>query len=316
MSKSYVSRIHLIVVYILLVIFALFLVSFVTQSSAASDSQDNNYPQNYRIVMPPFPESIQIFGEEVPLEDMDVKERLEREIIVNTYWHSSTLLILKRAERWFPVIEPILRKNNIPEDFKYISVIESSLDNVVSPAGATGFWQFMKGTAPKYGLEIRNEVDERYHVEKATEAACKYLQEAYDKFGSWATAAASYNMGITGVDKQIERQATTNYFNFILNEETSRYLFRAIAMKLVMTDPEIYGFNLKEYETYTPYETFEVEVSYDINDLALWAKDKEINYKWLKILNPWLRDNYLKVPNGKTYKIKLPVPGTVNIIAD
>jgi hypothetical protein len=224
--------------------------------------------------------------------------------------------MIKRAKRWFPVIEPILQKNNIPTDFKYISMIESNLDNLVSPAGATGFWQFMKGTAPKYGLEIRSGVDERYHVEKATEAACKYLQEAYDKFGSWSTAAASYNMGINGVERQIERQATTNYYNFILNEETSRYLFRAIALKLIINNPENYGFGINEYETYKPYETFEVEIKSDIKDLAIWAKDKEINYKWLKILNPWLRDNSVTVPNGTIYKIKLPKPGSINIIED
>ena len=224
--------------------------------------------------------------------------------------------MLKRAQRWFPVIEPILEKNGIPDDFKYISVIESNLDNVVSPAGATGFWQFVKGTAPKYNLEIRDEVDERYHLEKSTQAACDYLREAYDKFGSWATAAASYNMGIDGVAKQIERQKTSNYFNFILNDETSRYLFRAIAMKIIMNNPELYGFSVEEFEKYKPYETYEVEVNGDIKDLALWAKDKGINYKWLKILNPWLRDNTLNVPPGKTYKIKLPVRGSIYIIPD
>ena len=224
--------------------------------------------------------------------------------------------MLKRAQRWFPVIEPILEKNGIPDDFKYISVIESNLDNVVSPAGATGFWQFVKGTAPKYNLEIRDEVDERYHLEKSTQAACDYLREAYDKFGSWATAAASYNMGIDGVAKQIERQKTSNYFNFILNDETSRYLFRAIAMKIIMNNPELYGFSVEEFEKYKPYETYEVEVNSDIKDLALWAKDKGINYKWLKILNPWLRDNTLNVPPGKTYKIKLPERGSIYIIPD
>lgn len=315
MSVGHVSRVHLIMVYILLIISAVFLLNFYTQDSSSSMSQEN-YPQNYKIITPPLPESIKIFGEEVPLQDIDVRERLEREIIVNTYWHSNTILMLKRAQRWFPVIKPILEENNIPEDFKYISVIESNLDNLISPAGATGFWQFMKGTAPKYGLEIRNGVDERYHVEKSTQAACEYLKEAYEKFGSWSTAAASFNMGINGVEKQIERQATSNYYNFILNEETSRYLFRAIAMKIVINNPSTYGFGIEEYETYKPYETFEVEIKNDIKDLAVWAKDKDINYKWLKILNPWLRDNEVTVPAGKTYNIKLPKPGSINIIPD
>jgi len=316
MKTSSSSRVHVITLYLLLATAVLFLLNFYVQIEESKNNLHEKYPQNYQIVTPPVPESIEIFGEEVPLEDIDVRERLEREIIVNTYWHSYTILMLKRAQRWFPIIEPILDRNNIPDDFKYISVIESNLDNVVSPAGATGFWQFVKGTAPKYNLEIRDEVDERYHLEKSTQAACDYLREAYDKFGSWATAAASYNMGIDGVEKQIERQKTTNYFNFILNEETSRYLFRAIAMKIIMNNPELYGFSVEEFEKYKPYETYEVEVKSDIKDLALWAKDKGINYKWLKILNPWLRDNTLNVPAGKTYKIKLPERGSIYIIPD
>lgn len=316
MKTSSSSRVHVITLYLLLATAIFFLLNFYVQVEESKNNSQEKYPQNYQIVTPPVPESIEIFGEEVPLEDIDVRERLEREIIVNTYWHSYTILILKRAQRWFPIIEPILEKNDIPDDFKYISVIESNLDNVVSPAGATGFWQFVKGTAAKYNLEIRNEVDERYHLEKSTQAACDYLREAYDKFGSWATAAASYNMGIDGVAKQIERQKTSNYFNFTLNDETSRYLFRAIAMKIIMNNPELYGFSVEEFEKYKPYETYEVEVSSDIKDLALWAKDKGINYKWLKILNPWLRDNTLNVPPGKTYKIKLPERGSIYIIPD
>ena len=316
MKTSSSSRVHVITLYLLLATAVFFLLNFYVQVEESKNQQTDKYPQNYQIITPPVPESIEIFGEEVPLEDIDVRERLEREIIVNTYWHSNTILILKRAKRWFPIIEPILEKNDIPDDFKYISVIESNLDNVVSPAGATGFWQFVKGTAPKYNLEIRNEVDERYHLEKSTQAACDYLREAYDKFGSWATAAASYNMGINGVAKQIERQKTSNYFNFILNDETSRYLFRAIAIKIIMNNPELYGFSIEEFEKYKPYETYEVEVKSDIKDLALWAKDKEINYKWLKILNPWLRDNTLNVPAGKIYKIKLPERGSIYIIPD
>lgn len=316
MKTSSSSRVHVITLYLLLAVSVFFLLNFYVQFEQSKSNPIEKYPQNYQIVTPPVPESVEIFGEKVPLEDIDVRERLEREIIVNTYWHSYTILMLKRAERWFPVIEPILEKNNIPEDFKYLSVIESNLDNVVSPAGATGFWQFIKGTAPKYGLEIRDGVDERYNLEKATQAACDYLQEAYNEFGSWATAAASYNMGIDGVERQVERQKTNNYYNFILGEETSRYLFRAIAMKVVMTNPELYGFNVEDFEKYEPYKTYEVEVGSDIKDLAVWAKDKGINYKWLKILNPWLRDNYLNVPKGKTYKVKLPEPGSVYIIPD
>lgn len=316
MKTSNISHVHLIALYILLAVSILFLFNFYIHVEEAKTGIIQSSPQSLQIVVPPIPEKVEIFGEEIPLLDIDVRERLEREIIVNTYWHSNTILMLKRSKRWFPVIEPILAKNNIPDDFKYISVIESNLDNLVSPAGASGFWQFMKGTAPKYNLEVKESVDERYHLEKATQAACDYLNEAYAKFGSWATAAASYNMGINGVAKQIERQKTKNYFNFTLNEETSRYLFRAIALKLILTNPTQYGFFIEEYEKYDPYKTYEVEVTSDINDLAVWAIDKQINYKWLKKLNPWLRDNKLKVPAGKSYKIKLPVPGSIYIIPD
>ena len=316
MKSAGSSRVHVISLYILLFISFFFLLNFYVQVEESNGDPVEKFPQNYQIATPPVPESAQIFGEEVPLKDIDVRERLEREIIVNTYWHSYTILVLKRAKRWFPIIEPILAKNNIPDDFKYISVIESNLDNVVSPAGATGFWQFVKGTAPKYNLEIRSGVDERYNLEKSTQAACEYIQEAYDEFGSWATAAASYNMGINGVSKQIERQKTKNYFNFTLNDETSRYIFRAIAIKTILTNPSEYGFSIDELEKYKPYKTYEVEVDSDINDLATWAKDKGINYKWLKILNPWLRDTDLSVPKGKSYKIKLPEPGSIYIIPD
>lgn len=314
MSAKKTFRIHLAILYIIIFVSALFLIN--AYNTPQKVSQPELFPQQYKIIVPHVPKEFKMFGEEVPLMDSDIYERFEREIIVNTYWHSSTILMIKRAARWFPVIEPILERNGIPDDFKYISVIESGLDNVISPAGATGFWQFMKGTAPKYNLDIRNNIDERYHVEKATQAACEYIREAYEKFGSWSTAAASFNMGISGVEKQIERQKTKNYYNMILGDETLRYLFRAMALKVIMNSPEQYGFNIDDENLYEPYETYEVEVTSDIRDLAQWAIEKGINYKWLKILNPWLRDNELDVPAGKTYKIKLPEPGTIYIIPE
>jgi len=316
MKKIFNSRFHLIILYLLIITAGIFLVNFYFLTPQESEVLNRRFPQGYRIVIPHVPDKVFMFGEEVPLKDSDIYERLEREIIVNTYWHSSTILMMQRAARWFPVIEPILEENNIPDDFKYIAAIESGLDNVVSPVGATGFWQFMKGTAPKYGLEVRNEVDERYNVEKTTKAAADYVKEAYDKFGSWATAAASFNMGIDGVEKQIERQKTKNYYNMTLSDETLRYLFRAVALKIIMTNPQNYGFDINEEKYYEPYDTYEVEVSEDVNDLAQWAIDRGINYKWLKILNPWLRDNELYVPEGKTYKIKLPEPESVYIIPE
>lgn len=203
-------------------------------NTAVDNKPDGNFPQDYKIVSPHIPDSISIFNETVPLENFEVYERVDREILVNTYWHSATILAIKRAARWFPVIEPILKQNNIPDDVKYLAVVESNLENATSSAGAAGYWQFIKSAAAKYGLEVNDEVDERYDVEKSTQAACNYLKEAYTKFGSWTMAAASYNAGVNGIDKWSGLQKAKNYWNLVLGSETSRYVARIIAMKLIM----------------------------------------------------------------------------------
>lgn len=282
---------------------------------AASDEYDNNdFPQNYKIISPEIPEEIYFAGERVPLENFEVYERIDRELIVNTYFHSATILALKRANRWFPVIEPILRKYNVPDDFKYLAVAESNLENVVSPAGATGYWQFMKSAADRYGLEVTSEVDERYHVEKSTEAACKYLLESFQKYGSWTMAAASYNMGMAGVDNQIGRQKANNYYNLVLGSETSRYVPRIVSLKLILQNPGKYGFDLKENDLYLPLKTYEVEISGSVADFADWSAAVEVNYKILKMYNPWLRDVKLTNRIGKVYKIQLPEKGSIEIL--
>lgn len=264
------------------------------------------FPQNYKVISPKLPKEISFCGEPVPLSNYEVRERLDREFVVNTYWHSSTIFFIKRSKKWFPIIEPILKRNNIPDDLKYLALIESGLQNVVSPAKAVGFWQFVKSAAIKYNLEVNNEVDERYHVEKATEAACKYLKEAYEKFGSWSLAAASYNMGFKGLEKQLTRQKTNNYYNLVLNDETSRYIFRILAAREVVTHPEKFGFELTEKDYYKPIETKEITLKGSVKDFADYAKSKGINYKVLKTFNPWLRTNYLKNKKHKVYKIKIP----------
>ncbi|MBZ0199858.1 MAG: lytic transglycosylase domain-containing protein [Ignavibacteriaceae bacterium] len=285
-----------------------------TELKNAVSTPTEEFPQSYKIVSPKFPPSLKFAGEGVPLENFEVFERIEREILVNTYWHSATVLTLKRANRWFPLIESILRKNRIPEDFKYIAAIESGLANVVSPAKATGFWQLLSEPAKKYGLEVNNEVDERYDVEMATEAACKYLHEAYNKFGNWTLAAASYNMGMTGVARQLERQKTNNYYNLVLGEETSRYIARAVAMKVIMLNPKNYGYQIEDENLYAPLKWNEVELSDQKVNLADYAFSQGANYKILKYYNPWLRDDMLINKSGKTYKIKLPVKGSINMI--
>jgi len=223
---------------------------------------------------------------------------------------------MKRANRWFPVIEPILKKNNVPDDFKYLCVTESNLENVISPAGATGFWQFMKAAGGKYGLEINSQVDERYHIEKSTQAACEYLKDAYKTYGTWTMAAASYNMGTNGASNQIERQKTENYYNLVLNPETSRYIARMVAFKYIMQNSKAYGFDIKDDELYKPLKSFEIVLDSSVNDFADYSIALGLNYKILKLYNPWLRDNYLSNRNRKVYKIKIPEEGSIEIIGE
>jgi membrane-bound lytic murein transglycosylase D len=269
-----------------------------------------------RIYSPPMPDSLEFCGEPVPLKDFDVHERIDREFLVNTYWHSAMLLYIKRANRWFPIIEPILKENGIPDDFKYMAVAESGLTNVVSPDGASGFWQLMEAAAKKYNLEINDEVDERYNVEKATQAACDYLKEARTKFQNWTLTAASYNNGLNGIEKQIGRQKTRNYYNLYLNEETYRFVARIVTIKEIFKDSHKYGFYFSENDLYPRIETFPVKVNYTITDLVEFAREHNINYKVLKIFNPWLRDNFLKNKSKKTYILQIPKNGSVDILQD
>jgi membrane-bound lytic murein transglycosylase D len=277
---------------------------------------DKNFPQDYKIISPYVPDIITVFGENVPLENFEVYERVDREVLVNTYWHSATILAIKRAARWFPVIEPILKQNNIPDDFKYLAIVESNLENVVSPAEATGFWQFTKASAKKYGLEVNDEVDERYDVEKSTQAACNYLKDAYEKFGTWTMAAASYNAGVNGIDKWSGLQKTNNYWNMVLGAESSRYVARMIGIKIIMKNPDRYGYDLKQDDLYKPLKYKEIELSSSVTDFADYSATLGINYKTLKLYNPWLRDASLKNKSRKTYKIKIPEEGTINLIKE
>ena len=254
-----------------------------------------------------FPLKMDFASEIVPIDDPDVYERLDREMVVNINYHSNTTLVIKRANKLFPIIEPILKKNNIPDDFKYLAVIESSLTNAVSPAGAKGVWQFLSSTAKEKGLEIRKEVDQRYHLKKATQAACDYLLEAKEKFGNWTLAAAAYNAGINGIEKQLDTQKVTNYYHLLLNQETSRYVFRILALKEIMKNPKIYHFDIPKNQLYQREKTKEITINKSISNLAEFALSKNINYKTLKRHNPWLRKNSLTINPGKSYQITLPI---------
>jgi hypothetical protein len=275
------------------------------EEEPVTDSMTFVKGMNYAMPVP-VPDSANFAGEPVPLDIFYVKEQLERDLTVNTYWHSSTLLSLKRAARWFPVIEPILEKNGIPDDFKYLALIESGLMNVVSPSGAAGYWQFLDKTGKEYGLEVNKEIDERYHVAKATEAACAYLKKSYLKFRNWTLVAASYNAGQGRIEETIEDQMEKNFYNMYLNDETSRYMFRILAMKYICLDPVKYGFKLEKGDYYDPLRVKTVKVTSSISSLPAFAKEHKTSYRMLKELNPWLRSDKLTVRGNDSFEIYLP----------
>ena len=255
---------------------------------------------------PVLPEALSFAGEEVPLHVPDVAERLDRELLTNSYLHGSTLLALKRMQRYMPDIERLLRENNVPDDFKYLALAESLFGQVTSPAGAAGFWQLMPDTARGYGMIVNGEVDERFHVEKSTIAACRYLKSARQKFGSWTNAAASYNRGMGGLDRALERQGVTSYYDLYLNDETSRYMFRILALKEVLGNPERYNFDFNPKDGYKELPSRAITVTSTIPDLPKYALEKGTNYKTLKLYNPWIKDYSLTVPAGKDFVLLLP----------
>lgn len=297
--------------YLVLVVSLLNISAIIFHSQAKVSSSPVAFPAEHRPPYPVtsdvlFPETLSFATETVPLHRIDVQEAMKKELIVNTYLHSHTIQILKNAPRIFAVIEPILQENGIPDDFKYLAVIESNLNNAaVSPAGAVGLWQFIKGTAQELGLEINTEVDERYHLEKSTQAAAQFLKKAYQKFGSWTMAAAAYNAGNAMINKQMGIQQENNYYDLLLGEETGRYVFRILALKQIMNHPEEYNFQVTI--RYPQEDIRKVKVSTSVEDWATFAKQQGITYKTLKRFNPWLRKSSLKNPHRKTYEIWIPI---------
>lgn len=252
------------------------------------------------------PEKVSFAGEPVPLDVPDVYERLDKELQINTYFHSNTIFLMKRANRWLPQIQKILEANGVPDDFKYLPLIESNLLNDISPKNAVGYWQILKDAGKENGLEITDEVDERYDPLKATEAACRYLKKAYSKFSNWTLVAASYNRGMSGVERAMENQKVDSYYDLYLNEETSRYVFRIIAIKEIVENPLKYGFRVNPRHLYKEEPLRYVEVDETIKDLVTFAKEHNTNYKMIKRHNPWLREERLTVKKGKEYRIALP----------
>ncbi len=269
-----------------------------------STSSTSQLPQQIKAI--DLDRTFDFSGEALPMENFDVRERLEREILRNSYYHSNTLLLLKRANRYFPVIERILAENGLPDDLKYLAVTESDLTMAVSPSGAKGIWQFMKGTGQQYGLEVNSGIDERYHVEKSTQAACKYLKKLKKRFGSWSLAAAAYNMGGNKLSSEMKAQRANSYYDLNLNQETMRYFFRIVAIKEIMTHPEEFGFYLQDEEKYPELEFVNMRVEKTIENLGDFAQQNGITYRTLKIYNPWLIGSRLPNKSGRTYFVKVP----------
>ncbi len=286
----------------------------VLSSSSEKDSMHRDIPQDLPqghlpqiIQAVDIPSEANYCGEALPMDQFDVKERLDKELIANSYRHSGTILYLKKAPKYFPTIEKILAENNMPDDLKYLAVAESGLDNVTSPAGAKGYWQFMSGTGREYGLIINSEIDERFHLEKSTRAACKYLKKLKEEFGSWSYAALAYNMGGPRLKKNIASQKANTVYDLNVNAETMRYIFRIVAIKEIMKDPRKYGFYIHDFEKYEPFEdTYSVEVSEAVASWADFAEKYGISYRTLKVYNPWLIDSNLTNREKKTYFVSIP----------
>ena len=253
------------------------------------------------------PDAVNFAGEKMPLDRFYVKEALDRELLSNAYFHSQTIRYIKLVPRYFPIIEPILKEHGIPDDFKYLAVAESGLNpRAISPARAAGFWQLMEGTAKDYGLEINSEVDERYHIEKATHVACEYIKKAYEKFGSWTMVAAAYNRGMNGINRQVVRQKEDDYYDLLITTETARYVYRIVALKLLLENPEKYNFYIPEEDKYQIIPTKKVEIKGSVSNFADYAQKQGLSYKVFKDFNPWLRENELTYSGRKRYWVEIP----------
>lgn len=274
-------------------------------TTVRSESQIPQLQTNY-VGQPPLPKELFFAGERVPLENTDVRESLDYELCVASNWHSQILQMLKRMTRYFPEFESILQENGLPSDLKYLAVAESSLnERAYSPSKAVGLWQFLERAGKEYGLVINDEIDQRYDIVASTNAACRYLKAAYNQFGSWAMAAAAYNMGMSGLQRIATKQAERSYYDLHLNIETGRYFYRILALKLVLENPELYGFHLRPEERYKPYPYCTIQVDSTITDLAAFAHAQNTNYKMLRRLNPWLRSTKLSATPDTPYTIRI-----------
>ena len=278
-------------------------------SQPISENESHTSENDYNVYALEIPDVLDFSGEALPIQTPDIRERMDRELLVNTYWQSNGLLLFKRSHRYFPLIEPILESYGIPDDFKYLALIESGLENVTSPAGAKGFWQIMETTGKEYGLEINSNVDERYHLELSTHVACSYFLKAKEKFGNWTLAAAAYNAGIRGISNQLKKQNVSTYYDLLLGAETGRYVFRAVALKEIIEHPKKYGYNFSATDLYAPIPTSTIQIDTAVTDFVQFANKLGLNYKQLKIHNPWLREGFLNNKSRKLYTLEIPKKG-------
>ncbi len=295
-----------------IIISALFLRARLTDR----DKYQQEFAERYRVYAVTVPNHLNFCGEKVPTNDFEVFERFDREITLNTYFQSQTILNIKRGSRYFPLIEPILKRNGIPDDFKYLCMVESGLSNATSPSKAVGFWQFIEETGKRYGLRINEEVDERYDIVKSTEAACAYFKEAMSEFNNWTLTAASYNLGINGLKNAMKKQDANNFYDLLLNAETSRYVMRIIAVKEIYEHPKRYGYFIPQFFRYPPVPMYSEQITGPILDLVSYAKAHKITYKTFKTLNPWLRKTELLNADTQTYIIYFPREGAEHLVSD
>ncbi|HEU4716808.1 MAG TPA: transglycosylase SLT domain-containing protein [Bacteroidia bacterium] len=310
-SKKYTRWYKYLLALFVIVTFAFILNLIALSLSGNRTDTDfrNAFLSHYKFNGVTLPKDMNFCGEAVPLDDFTVREELEKQLMLIAFNQPSTMLLNKKAARWFPVIEPILKKNGVPEDFKYIAIIESGLVNSPDQPKAGGFWQLQIPVAQYYGLEVNDEVDERFNIEKSTDAACKCFLDAYRHYHSWTLAAASYDMGMGALDKMIDKQKTSDYYQLFLNEETSQYVYRLLAFKEIITRPKSYGYSLKPSQLYAPIPVHNVKVDSSVSDLAAFAVKKGSTYKILKLLNPWLLKSSLTNPAHKTYYFQFPAKG-------
>lgn len=279
----------------------------ISSSESEPDSAENNITNQLpQVIQSAIEDKTYYWADEAMPQTFDARERLDRELSVNSYWQSNTLLNIKKANRFFPTMERILAEEGVPDDFKYLAVAESDLRNATSSANAKGFWQFRKLASKEMKLEVNDEVDERYHLEKSTRAACKYLKKLRNRFGSWSNAAAAYNVGQGNFNKIREKQGEFSFYDLNINPETSRYLFRLIAIKEILSNPSKFGYQIQDYEKYPPLDNYyTVEVTKSVPNWRNFAKEHGITYRVLKIYNPWLIDSKLTVKKN-IYQIKIP----------